>query len=210
MGDLADLRRLAAWAGRSGAGFVLLNPLNAPAPGANPEPSPYFPSSRCFLNPLYLRIEEVPGADELPLINQLAAQGKALDAERLIDRTAVWALKSKALEQLFRRFQEAGGDQRFDAYVPAKGALLDSYTTFCALAEVHGLPWQSWPEDLRRPGSPAVGTFEASTDGARRKQYHAWLQWLSDSQLARAGEGPCGLLADMAVGVDAGGADAWL
>ncbi|MGC8627398.1 MAG: 4-alpha-glucanotransferase [Acidimicrobiales bacterium] len=210
MGDMADLRRLAAWAGRTGAGFVLLNPLHAPAPGAHPEPSPYFPSSRCFLNPLYLRIEEVPGAEELPFINELAAQGAALDAERLIDRTAVWALKSKALEELFRRFQEAGGDQRFDAYVSAKGALLDSYTTFCALAEVHGLPWQSWPEGLRRPGGPAVGSFAASTDGARRKRYHAWLQWLSDTQLAQVGEGPCGLLVDMAVGVDAGGADAWL
>ena len=61
IGDLADLRRLAGWSRRLGAGMCLLNPLHASVPDY-PQASPYYPSSRCFRNPLYLRVEEVPGA----------------------------------------------------------------------------------------------------------------------------------------------------
>jgi len=59
-GDLADLADLTTWAGaRHGAGFVLVNPLHAAEPVAPMEPSPYLPSTRRFVNPLYLRVEEI-------------------------------------------------------------------------------------------------------------------------------------------------------
>ena len=106
IGDFADLRRLVGWAGEHGAGFVLINPLHAPATGPVPEPSPYFPSSRCFLNPLYIRIEEVPGAAEVPDVASLAEKARALNRQRTIDRAQVWALKSQALEMLFARAEE--------------------------------------------------------------------------------------------------------
>ncbi len=209
-GDLADLRRLAAWSETNGAGYVLVNPLHAPAPGPNPAPSPYFPSSRCFLNPLYLRIEEVPGASQLPDLAELASKGRALNADRLIDRAAAWSLKSAALEQLFTRFEASGGDEGFTSFVSGRGEVLDHYTTFCALAELNGLPWQAWPQELRHPWAPAVARFAARPQAARRKRYHAWLQWLCDAQLARAASGACELVQDLAVGVDGGGADAWI
>ncbi|HYA44316.1 MAG TPA: 4-alpha-glucanotransferase, partial [Acidimicrobiales bacterium] len=208
IGDFADLRRLAAWSGRHGAGFMLLNPLHAPQPGPDPGPSPYFPSSRCFFNPLYLRVEDVPGAADLPGLDRLAADGRYLNGDRLIDRRRVWELKSGALEALFERFENAGGDRRFAEYVAQRGSVLDGYSTFCALAEQHGVPWQSWPAELRHPDSPAAARFASGRKGGRRKRYHAWLQWNCERQLASAG-GP-GLLIDLAVGVDGGGADAWL
>ena len=65
MGDLADLRQLTDWAQGLGAGLLLINPLHAVHPLVPQESSPYSPSSRRFLNPLYLRIEEVPGAGRL-------------------------------------------------------------------------------------------------------------------------------------------------
>jgi 4-alpha-glucanotransferase len=211
IGDFADLRELARWAGESGAGFVLVNPLHAPATGSVPEPSPYFPSSRCFLNPLYLRVEEVPGATELSGMAALARQGKELNAHRLIDRTRSWALKSEALEALFVMFEGRGGSEDFSSYVRDRGKLLDDYTTFCALAEVYGLPWHDWPEDLRRPESPLVADFAVSAQVGPRKRYHAWLQWLCEAQLAAASHvAGTGLVCDLAVGVDGGGADAWL
>lgn len=209
MGDFADLRRLVKWAGAQGAGFVLVNPLHAPAPGPVPEPSPYFPSSRCFLNPLYLRVEEVPGAARVGHLAELAQKGQALNKERLIDRTAVWALKSEALEALFALFEQSPGDQRFEDYLHERGQVLDGYTTFCALAERHGLPWHDWPEEYRHPGRPEVAKFAASAEARLRKRYHAWLQWLCEEQLASVPNG-AGLMCDLAVGVDGGGADAWL
>ncbi len=61
IGDLTDLTDLAVWsAARYGAGFILVNPLHAAAPTAPMEPSPYLPTSRRFVNPMYLRVEAIP------------------------------------------------------------------------------------------------------------------------------------------------------
>ena len=50
-----------------------VSPLGAPNPGPDPEPSPYYPSTRRFGSPLYLRIEEVPGAELLGYVPRLYA-----------------------------------------------------------------------------------------------------------------------------------------
>jgi 4-alpha-glucanotransferase len=67
IGDLTDLADLAAWAGSvHGAGYVLVNPLHATAPTKHMEPSPYLPTSRRFVSPLYLRVEAIPEFAALP------------------------------------------------------------------------------------------------------------------------------------------------
>lgn len=209
MGDFADLASLAAWAGRIGAGFLLLNPLHTTVPGPVPEASPYFPSSRCFLNPLYISVPQVPGIESIPELGELAQKARALNADRLIDRTRVWAYKSEALEALFEFFERTGGDPGFEEYIKERGKVLDGYTSFCTLAEIHGLPWQEWPEQYRRPGD-AVERFVATREVSRRKRYHAWLQWTCEQQLQKAASVGAGLVIDLAVGVDGEGADAWL
>jgi 4-alpha-glucanotransferase len=70
------------------------------------------------------------------------------------------------------------------------------------------VPWQDWPEGLRRPDSPAVARFAASRAGRRRIDYHVWLQYQLDRQ--RAAVGGTEIIADLAIGVNVGGADAWL
>ncbi|HEX3539973.1 MAG TPA: 4-alpha-glucanotransferase [Acidimicrobiales bacterium] len=205
MGDLADLRRLGQWSAAQGAGFALINPLHAALPVGPQQPSPYFASSRSFHSPLYLRIEEVPGARDLPDLASLAAAGQALNADRLIDRDEVWRLKSAALEELFDRFP---GDAAFERYLADQGEALARYAVFCALCEEYGVPWEKWPVEVRRPDAEGVASFAATPTGARRSRYHAWLQWLFDRQLAAAGE-TIGLVQDLAIGADAGGADGW-
>ncbi|HEV7686626.1 MAG TPA: 4-alpha-glucanotransferase, partial [Acidimicrobiia bacterium] len=207
---LADLRRLAQWSGRLGAGMCLLNPLHATVPDF-PQASPYYPSSRCFRNPLYLRIEEVPGAsgagDAGFDLAALAAEGRALNADRRIDRQAVWKLKKTALEHLWMRFQAAGGDPAFDAFCVEQGEALTGFATHCAVTERFPGAWADWPAEYRRPDAPAVQRFAA--EHADRVGYHSWLQWLTETQLAAAGAG-LDLMQDLAGGVDPGGADAWL
>ncbi|MGH9120556.1 MAG: 4-alpha-glucanotransferase, partial [Acidimicrobiales bacterium] len=206
IGDLADLAGLARWSARLGAGMVLANPLHAPLPGAIQEASPYYPSSRCFISPLYLRIEEIPGADTLPDLDGLAAAGRALNAVRLIDRNAAWELKSAALERIFDGFT---GDPEFDVFVAERGPTLAGFARFCALVEMHGNNWRAWPDGLSHPDSPEVARFADSHEGGRRVAYHAWLQWHLDRQLAAA-DAELPLVSDMALGSSGGGADAWL
>ena len=203
IGDLGDLRRLGEWARERGAGLLTVSPLHAPGPGAPQQPSPYYPSSRRFRNPLHLRIEDVPGAaDAGAELDRLAAMGRALNDDQHIDRDALWALKREALELVFARFK---GDTALDAWLREQGESLLQFATYCAIADVHGGSWLTWPDELRRPDSPAVARFaDAHADAVG---FHAWIQWLLDLQLEAASTIP--LVHDLAVGFDPGGADAW-
>ncbi len=57
MGDFEDLARLAELAARVGADFVGVNPLHALFLAEPSRFSPYSPSSRRFLNPLYIAVD---------------------------------------------------------------------------------------------------------------------------------------------------------
>jgi 4-alpha-glucanotransferase len=204
IGDLADLAWLGRWASAQGAGLLLVNPFGAPRPVVPQQPSPYFSSSRRYRNPLYLRIEEIPGAAENVDVERLAAAGRALNADRRIDRDAVHRLKQAALETLWRRF---GGDPAFDRYVAAEGRGLHEFATFQTLAEHHeGASWRGWPSDHRRPHAPGVRRFAA--DHRARVDFHQWVQWQIDMQLGRAVT-PCRVMQDLPIGFDPEGADAW-
>jgi 4-alpha-glucanotransferase len=202
VGDFADLAGFTRWAAGTGAGAVLLNPLHA-VPPVEPVPaSPYSPSSRRFVNPLYLRVEDTDAyrranADTRARVDALrpAAGGD------LIDYDAAWRAKLAALELLW------ADEPRFE---PA-GAVRD-FATYNALAEAHGADWRAWPADLRRPD--ASGVAAAGTALRDRIGFHAWLQRLCDEQLAAVGEAardmPIGIVHDLAVGIDPAGADGWM
>jgi 4-alpha-glucanotransferase len=206
IGDLADLHRIGSWSKSLGAGVVLINPLHASSPVQAQQASPYFPGSRCCLNPIYLAVDEVPGASGRAEVADAGTAGRALNERRLIDRDRIWALKATALEAIFCDF---AGDDEFDAYRVERGPALEAFATFCALAERHGGVWQEWPAEFRRPSAAAVGEFASSPSGRLRITYHAWLQWLLDRQLVRA-SAQMGVVQDLAVGVDPGGADSWI
>ena len=203
IGDLRDLRDLGAWTRQLGGGAVMVNPLSAPAPVSPVEPSPYYPSSRRYRNPLYLRIEDIPGAmaagDEIALIG---AQARALNAERRIDRNRIAPLKLRALEILWSRFP---GDAAFDAYRLSAGTSLDEFAAYCALAERHGKDWRRWPTEFRHPAGPAVRRLMADDP---RVRFHAWVQWLLDDQL-RLASTDVKIITDLPVGFDIAGADGW-
>jgi 4-alpha-glucanotransferase len=203
IGDLGDLARIAQWASREGAEILTVSPLHANGPALPQQSSPYYPSSRRFRNPLHLRVEDVPGASDAGAeLDRLASLGRALNADRHIDRDEVWRLKRAALELIFTRFK---GDPTLDAFLVEQGPSLLQFATYCAIADEHGNSWQDWPTDLQRPDSATVAQY-AETHAAR-VGFHAWLQWLLDLQLEDASA--ISLVHDLAVGFDPGGADAW-
>jgi 4-alpha-glucanotransferase len=206
IGDMADLATLGRWSARHlGAGMLLINPLHAALPTAAQQPSPYYPSSRLYRNPLYLRIEDVPGVDRLGAEREsLVKAGRELNQPGKIDRDAIFHLKMRALADIFA---SAPSDDAFDRYRSREAPFLELYATFSVLVEHHGADWRAWPRELRHPQHPAVARFRRRH--ARRVRFHEWLQKLLDDQLRRAGR-TIPLVGDLAVGVDAGGADAWL
>lgn len=205
VGDLADLRSLGQWSSQVGARVVLVNPLDAVV-GRTPRPaSPYMPSSRRFLDRLYLRIEDVPGAEVLA-DRRDATQAALRDGDGRIDRDTVIAAKDRALAAIFAEAPGAGAEPGFAAFRTERGPALERFATFEALAEVHGPDWRRWPEGLRDPHAPEVAGFAAAH--ADRVRFHAWVQWQLDRQLGAAAAA-VPLMRDLPIGVDPAGADAW-
>ena len=217
-GDLADLADLAVWAGSAHhAGYVLINPLHAAAPAEPMEPSPYLPTSRRFVNPLYLRVESIPEFAFLPKRGRVGKLRKKTQSRArhspTIDRDAIWSAKRRALEMVYDVPRSAGRQLAFDAFSAREGKALDDFATWCALAEKYGGNWRDWPVELQHPGNREVLDF--AVKHRRVVDFHRWLQWQLDEQLAHAQSQalavgmPLGIMADLAVGVHPSGADAW-
>ncbi|GBE67251.1 4-alpha-glucanotransferase [Mycobacterium sp. MFM001] len=218
VGDLTDLTDLAVWsASQHGAGYILVNPLHAATPTKPMEPSPYLPTSRRFVNPLYLRVEAIPEFAYLPKRGRVwrlrdRARDRAATSDA-IDRDTAWAAKRKALQLVYRVPRSAGRQLAYAAFCAREGVALDDFATWCALAEEFGGDWHQWPESLQHPGAPGVADFVAGH--AAEVDFHRWLQWQLDEQLgsaqsqAVAAGMSLGIMADLAVGVHPTGADAW-
>ncbi len=206
IGDLRDLRWLGGWVRQHGIDHLALSPLHAPSPGNHPQPSPYYPSSRRNLNPLHIAVEEVPGAATDDRVAELDGQARALLSERRIDRTAVWAAKREALEHLFDGLGTEG-QRDLEVFRAQRGDDLERWAIFCTISEQHPGTWRDWPAELQHPDGPAVARYAA--DRAQRVRFHCWLQLLADRQLAALVD-VAPIVTDLAVGVDPGGADAWI
>ncbi len=200
-GDLGDLARLARWARDGGASLLAHNPLGATLPVLPQQPSPYYASSRRFWSPLYLRVQDVAGAELAEdAVARAAAAGRALDGERRIDRDRVWGLKLAALEAIW----DQGRDR---LAVPPRDEGLTRHAVFCALAEHHGGGRSTFPADVAHPDGPAVADF--ARDHADRVDFWRWVHHGTDQQLGRAASAGAPLMADLPVGFDPDGSDAW-
>ncbi|HVA59106.1 MAG TPA: 4-alpha-glucanotransferase [Mycobacteriales bacterium] len=210
VGDLADLRRLAGWSAHAHhAGLLLVNPLHAVAPVTPVEPSPYSPASRRFINPVYIRVADTPeyAAASPEVRAAVDAFRPAVDPD-IVDRDRTWRALSAALRLLWRSVPHRDLSGFREAH-PA----VDDFALWSVLAAEHGRHFRSWPVELRRPRSAAVDRIRAAR--ADDVDFQVWLQLVAAEQLdlaQRAGREAgmsIGIIHDLAVGVDPGGADAW-
>lgn len=230
MGDFADLLDVIEAAAPLGCALIGLNPLHALLPADPGHISPYSPSSRQFLNVLYIAIPRVPEFAACPSVHEyLQADGKAelaaLRSTPNVDYASVAAIKLRCLRVLYERFRSdhlqpgTARASEFRSFVAQGGDALRLHATFDALhAHLRKESpacggWPSWPEAFRDPRSQACDQF------ARRHAddigFYLYLQWLAATQLdeaqqfARQKGMALGLYGDVAVGVNGGGSETW-
>lgn len=229
MGDFTDLRDLCSILVRYGIDTVGLNPVHA-LYGQHPARcSPYSPSSRVFLNPLYIDVMAIPGVESftefqsLILGDDFRTRLASLRQAGQIDYDAVAALKHEALRMIFRAFfaesdAQAQVIRRFHQFIEQRGEDLQRYARFEAFdqyfSSVKALEsWTEWPACYHDPDTTECR--ELAVQLVDDITFHCFLQWIADEQLAAAAA-HCstlgmryGLYMDLAVGVDRQGGEVW-
>jgi len=231
IGDFADLHAAVDILAPLGINIIGLNPLHALFSHRPEQASPYSPTSRDFLNPLYLNIEAIDEFERCQEAQQLVADQefqiriKVLRDVELVDYTGVWTEKLAALKILYRYFRhnDIGNNsvraEAFRNFQVEGGTDLHQFAIFEALQvqlyqqDASISCWNQWPQRYRNPGSEAMADWVDSN--SEEIEFHQYLQWNSEQQLAEvqqhcADNGmTIGLYRDLAVGVARASAQTW-
>jgi len=197
VGDLRDLDALLGVVEQLGGTYVGSTPMLAAFLDEPFEPSPYAPVSRQFWNELFVDVTALPELDGSTI------EVEGLPEGELIDYREAASVKRQVLEYALG---ELAGPRRdaFEAWRAANPAV-DDYARFRAAVEQRGASWQAWPAGPARDGTLAPDDYEPGV-----AEYHAFAQWVTETQLAALRDGhTAGLYLDLPVGVHPDGYDTW-
>ena len=230
VGDFSDLSFLIEKLAKQGAQFVGLNPIHALYPANANTCSPYGPSSRRWLNFIYIDVTVLDGYQQSTtqaIVNDASFQYKLqqVRATELVNYESVTELKLQALESIFE-YQNSHYlskntklNQVFKAFIAKGGESLKTLAVYDALQESLATQqkpswgWPVFPKNLSDFHSPKVKKFIKKN--AKRVKFFLWLQWHAElqfelaDQVARENNMLIGLYRDLAVGVSEGSAEVW-
>lgn len=231
VGDFHDLSQLLTYIARAGGHFVGLNPLHAGYP-ANPDPdmvSPYSPSSRKWLNIVYIHIEDIPefiaSKEALAFVKtkEFIKELKELRDCEYVNYRKVLDLKLKVLKILFNSFRvddkRSNRGKKFLEFLKQGGQSLIDMATFDALQAyfyaqgINAWGWPAFPKEYQKASLPFVEAWRKKHEAEVR--FYCYLQFIAAEQLENAflqakKEGMLlGTYRDLAVGVSEGSSDIW-
>ncbi|MEE3271296.1 MAG: 4-alpha-glucanotransferase [Pseudomonadota bacterium] len=230
IGDFSDLALLIEKAAGVGADFIGLNPIHALYP-ANPNAcSPYGPSSRRWLNYLYIDVTAIDGYDDASVqavvsSNEFKATLEHARNVEHVDYEAVAHVKLAALKAVFDVYdakylrKSTKQNKAFKAFVEAGGESLDMLAVYDALQshlKAEGKDswgWPVFPQEYKDYYNPAVAKFKSANE--QDVKFYLFLQWIAAQQLELASNKATdagmtiGLYRDLAVGVSEGSAEIW-
>ena len=200
VGDFEALAQLAESASRHGADAVAISPVHALFAAEPRHYGPYAPSSRIALNPVYAPVE----LSDVPL-----------PPDGLIDWPEATRRRYAALRA---EFAVRRNDPDFIAFLRDAPSALRRHAVFEAIsldriARGEDRDWRRWPAELRDPDGDAVRRLAETLDD--EVTFHLYAQFRAASGLAEAQRRArdagmaIGLIADLAVGADPAGSDAW-
>ena len=230
IGDFSDLTQLINRASEVGADFIGLNPIHALYP-ANPDAcSPYGPSSRRWLNYLYIDVTKIDGYQDASVQEIVSSEAFKAQLEHVrsvdyVDYDGVSALKLQALKAVFDVYnaqylsKNTKQNRAFKAFVEEGGESLDMLAVYDALQaslkekgkEFWG--WPVFPDNLKNYQDPEVAKFKKANK--KLVKFYLFLQWMAAEQMKLASDAAekagmtIGVYRDLAVGVSEGSAEIW-
>ncbi|MFT5398422.1 MAG: (1-_4)-alpha-D-glucan 1-alpha-D-glucosylmutase, partial [Gammaproteobacteria bacterium] len=196
IGDFADLHSLIEILAPLGVDVIGLNPLHALYSHLPEKASPYSPSSRDFLNPIYVDVEAIEelkhcqSAKQRISGDQFQARLQELRSRDRIAYVETWSLKLEVLKMLyvefqrelldtgsmrtksFRQFQQDGGEDLF------RFTVFEALQSFFHEQDACIETWQQWPEAYRDPDSDSTEQWAQSN--IADIEFYQYLQWTAD------------------------------
>ena len=234
IGDFTDLESFCSLASDAGIDVIGLNPLHALYSAHPSRCSPYSPTSREFLNPLYIDVDRVAGTDQCSSLNELYQERQFQQSLTVVRKSPtvryadISSLKLRALWLIYKElFAEdvgvatsAAGHNfdRFKVFEQTASHSLRLHARFQAFDEYFSKQqlcdnWLQWPIEYRDATSAASDALADTLSD--RIRFHVFLQWVASEQLAAVTR-HCsdlgmryGLYMDLAVGVDRHAGDVW-
>lgn len=190
LGNFATLGEFSETANKADAAFAGINPLHHLFPTDRSRASPYQPSDRRFIDPIYID----------------AGAGASLADLRHVDYEAAWHEIKRALLGEFDSFDTRKPE--FVDFCAEGGEALHLHAVFETIADHLGsVERQKWPRELREVRSPQVAAFADAQQ--KDVQFRKWLQWKANTQLARAARRGSPLYGDLALGTAFDGGEIW-
>lgn len=218
IGDLGDLPLFSPWLAGAGVRAMQLLPLNEMAPD---QQSPYSALSAMAIDPVYIRLPDVPDFAALGGESSLGPSDRqTLEAVRqapAIRYADVRRLKQDALRAAFNRFVEAewvrdtARARDLGAFLARQAWWIEDYALFRAIHAREGeRPWFEWPETLRNREVAAID--RARRELTREVLFRQYVQWIASAQWqgARRQVGDLRLFGDLPFMVDGDSADVWV
>lgn len=223
LGDALALENLVRQAASKGADAIAISPIHAMFAARPEQYSPYSPSSRLLLNPLYAAPARILGEAMVQRAiddSGLRSLWSRFEGQALIDWPGVAQLRWRLWRHLYEQFSLTTHPLMNDFYSFCRrsGETLAQHCRFEAL-HAHMLAageksdWRQWPEAYRDPTGAAVLRF--AEEYQYEVDFHAFCQWLIACNLervqsiARSSGMHIGIIADLAVGADGQGSLAW-
>lgn len=216
VGEFADLKPLATWAGPVGLKLIQILPVNDTTSSHDWLDSyPYSAISVFALHPLYLRIDDLGYAMPAAFAVDLDAAREWLNALEHVAYEEVMQVKSALTRRLFAAHHPAiTAGEGFREFLAANRQWVVPYAVFCLQRDHFGTAdftcWQEWAVfDTARVEALADPNHPAWLDIS----YHIWLQYELDRQLADAvaylRRHGLILKGDLPIGIDRHSVDAW-
>ena len=209
IGDFTDLRNLLRYGAKYGVDVVGLNPFHALQVDLDHNSSPYSPSDRRFLNPLYIDVEQVDGYDPSygspETILRLRNDGN-------VQYSTVRELKYTALYQCFEHYALKLQTAALVEFIERNDDALADYVNYESRCNwVHsGVPVSA---ATHRELISALKSSNNVSPELMMPLFYTYLQWISEEQLqqcqvfAESLGMKVGLVRDLAVGASGGGAE---
>jgi glycogen operon protein len=187
-GDFTTLKETLDTIGKQGFQILAINPLHTLFANDRSKKSPYYPSDRRFLEPLYID-------------TKTATKSK----DDYIDYQTIWAKKIKVLEAEFNNFIPT---EEYETFCKSKGKALDDFAIFETLTEKFTpLPWYEWEDGFKNRDKNTLNHF--ANKNSKRIEFFKYLQFRCNKELAAATNNNAKIARDLAIGSAPMGCENW-